>query len=117
MMNLGELRLRSRIIGLAQEPAAKVALAGVATVVVAPIILPLLKPALKAGLKTGVVLFEKTKAAIAETGEMIADIAAEARAEALAEARVPLGLTASAPGSEVPPALNATSPEEEHRLV
>jgi hypothetical protein len=40
---------------------------------------------LKSTIKTSVVLLERAKSAIAETGEMIADIAAEARTEAMLE--------------------------------
>jgi hypothetical protein len=66
---------------LARNPNAKVLVVGVAAVAVTPIVLPLVKPALKATIKSGVKLYEKAKIAVAETGEVVADIAAEARAE------------------------------------
>ncbi len=73
--------LRTRIAELAGHPTTKVLVIGAAAVAVTPIVLPLVKPVLKATLKSGVSLYEKTKIAIAETGEVLADIAAEARAE------------------------------------
>jgi hypothetical protein len=59
---------------------------GVTAAALTPIVLPLVKPALKATIKSGITLFEKAKGAIAETGEVLADIAAEAKAEAYADA-------------------------------
>jgi capsid protein len=44
-----------------------------------------MKPLAKAAIKGGISLYEKTKGAIAETGEAIGDIVAEAKAEAAAE--------------------------------
>ena len=60
-------------------------LLGVGAVVLAPTVLPLLKPIAKATIKTGVSLYEKSKGAIAETGEAIGDLVAEAQAEVQAE--------------------------------
>ena len=62
----------------------KIAIA-VGAAVLTPIMLPLLKPVAKATIKSGVALFEKTKGAVAETGEFIGDIVAEAKAEVAAE--------------------------------
>jgi hypothetical protein len=73
--------LRTRVAELASHPNTKVVMLGVAAVAVTPIILPLVKPALKATIKSGVSLYERAKIAIAETGETLADVAAEARAE------------------------------------
>lgn len=73
--------LRSRVAELASHPNAKVLIVGVTAVAVTPIVLPLVKPALKASIKSGVALYERAKIAIAETGEVLADVAAEARAE------------------------------------
>jgi hypothetical protein len=84
--------LRSRVEELAQDPTARAVAIGVTAVALTPVILPLVKPALKSTLKTSVLLFERTKAAISETGELIADIAAEARAEAMLEAQKSLQL-------------------------
>jgi hypothetical protein len=58
------------------------------------------KPALKATIKSGVTLYEKAKIAVAETGEVVADIAAEARAEVQGNARERNGLQAAASSSE-----------------
>ncbi|MGF1488200.1 MAG: DUF5132 domain-containing protein [Prochloraceae cyanobacterium] len=58
---------------------------GLGVVVLTPVVLPLLKPVAKATIKSGVGLFEKTKGAIAEAGEVIGDIVAEAKAEVAEE--------------------------------
>ena len=58
---------------------------GVGVAIVAPTVLPIAKPLAKAAIKGGVSLYEKTKGAIAETGEAIGDIVAEAKAEVAAE--------------------------------
>ena len=60
---------------------------GVGALVIAPTVIPLLKPVAKATLKTGLSLYEKTKGAVAETGEAIGDLVAEAKAELAAEAQ------------------------------
>ena len=86
-LNHGAIGLRARVQELAQNQNAKVVVIGVAAVALTPVILPLMKPVLKATIKTGFSLFEKTKSAIAETGEILADIAAEAKAEAILEAQ------------------------------
>ncbi len=72
---------------------------GVGVAIVAHTVLPLAKPLTKAAIKSGVSLYEKTKGAIAETGEVIGDIVAEAKAEVAAEqtkkASVAAGLIAA----------------------
>ncbi len=73
--------LRTHVAELAKNPNAKALIVGVTAVAVTPIVLPLVKPVLKATIKSGVTLYEKAKITVAETGEMIADIAAEARVE------------------------------------
>lgn len=78
--------LRTRIAELASHPNAKALVVGVTAVAVTPFVLPLIKPVLKATIKSGVTLYEKAKIAVAETGEVIADVAAEARAEVQANA-------------------------------
>jgi hypothetical protein len=60
---------------------------GLGTIILAPTVLSLLKPVAKATLKTGVVFYEKTKASLAETSEVIEDIIAEAKAEVMEEQR------------------------------
>ncbi len=58
---------------------------GVGVAVLAPTVIQSVKPLAKVAIKSGVNLFEKTKGAIAETGEVIGDIVAEAKAEAAIE--------------------------------
>jgi hypothetical protein len=58
---------------------------GVGAVIVAPTVLALLKPVAKATIKTGLILYQKTKETIAETGEQLGDLVAEAKAEVIAE--------------------------------
>ena len=67
---------------------------GVGVALVAPTVLPLAKPLAKAAIKGGVSLYEKTKGAIAETGEVIGDIVAEAKAEVAAEQAKKVSMTA-----------------------
>jgi hypothetical protein len=73
---------------------------GVGAAILAPTVIPLVKPFAKAAIKSGVSFYEKTKGAIAETGESIGDIVAEAKAEAAAEqakkASVEAGLMSAA---------------------
>ncbi len=58
---------------------------GIGALVLTPIVIPLLKPVAKATVKTGVILYQKTKGTLAEAGEIMGDIVAEAQAEVLAE--------------------------------
>ena len=66
---------------------------GVGVAILAPTVLPLMKPIAKAAIKSGVSLYQKTKGAIAETGEVIGDIVAEAKAEAVLEQAQKLSLS------------------------
>ncbi len=68
---------------------------GVGVAILAPTVLPLMKPIAKAAIKSGVSLYQKTKGAIAETGEVIGDIVAEAKAEAALEQAQKLSLSES----------------------
>ena len=72
---------------------------GMGITFLAPTVLPLAKPLAKTLIKGGVTLYEKTKVAIAETGEVIGDIVAEAKAEVATEqakkATVAAGLMAA----------------------
>jgi hypothetical protein len=54
-------------------------------ILLAPTIGSLLKPVAKATIKTGVVLYQKGKEILAETGEQLGDLVAEAKAEVMAE--------------------------------
>ena len=67
---------------------------GMGVAVLAPVVLPLVKPLAKAAIKSGVSFYEKTKGAIAETGEVIGDIVAEAKAEVAAEQANKVGVAA-----------------------
>ena len=84
------------------QPAQTIAI-GLGAAILAPTLLPLVKPLAKAAIKSGVTLYEKTKGAIAETGEVLGDIVAEAKAEVAAEqaqkASVTAGLMATTAGS------------------
>ncbi|GLI34666.1 DUF5132 domain-containing protein [Desulforhabdus amnigena] len=72
---------------------------GIGALILAPVVLPVVgsvvKPLLKATIKGGIILFEKGREAIAETAEVLEDIAAEAKAELIkeqtAEASTPSG--------------------------
>lgn len=79
---LGAQTLRSRIAELTRNPSTRTVLVGVTAVALTPVVLPLVRPLLKSTIKSGVLVYEKAKGAIAETVEMVADVAAEARAEA-----------------------------------
>lgn len=67
---------------------------GMGAAILAPTVLPLVKPFAKAAIKTGVSFYEKSKGAIAETGEVIGDLVAEAKAEAAAEQAKKVSLAA-----------------------
>lgn len=62
---------------------------GIAAIVLLPVMIPVagkvFKPMAKAAVKGGIVLYEKGKGIVAEVGESLEDLMAEARAE-LAEA-------------------------------
>ncbi len=59
--------------------------AGIGALVLAPIVIPAIakigKPIAKAAIKGGITLYEKCKGEVAETGEVLEDLVAEARAE------------------------------------
>lgn len=58
---------------------------GIGAAVLAPVMLPVLagvaKPLAKAAIKGGFMLYEKGKEAVAEVGEMVEDVIAEAKSE------------------------------------
>lgn len=62
---------------------------GIAAIVLLPVLVPVVagvgKPVAKAAIKGGILFYEKGKGVIAEAGESLEDLVAEARAE-LAEA-------------------------------
>jgi hypothetical protein len=61
--------------------------AGLAAAVIAPLLIPAVKkgarPLAKSLVKGGVMLYEKSREAVAEAGEMMEDVVAEVRAEAV----------------------------------
>ncbi len=76
---------------------------GLAAVVLLPVFIPVVagvgKPIAKAAIKGGIVLYEKGKGAIAEIGESLEDLMAEAKAE-LAEEQMQQTLEAAPPQPE-----------------
>ncbi len=76
---------------------------GIAAVVLLPVFIPVVagvgKPIAKAAIKGGIVLYEKGKGAIAEIGESLEDLMAEAKAE-LAEEQMQQALEAAPPEPE-----------------
>jgi hypothetical protein len=84
---------------LAQITPGKAIVFGVGALLLAPTVISLLKPVAKATIKTGVVLYEKTKGSLAEAGEVLGDIVAEAKAEVMAEQN-PQGVLPSTVNSE-----------------
>jgi hypothetical protein len=77
-------------------------LIGIGAAVLAPVVLPILasiaKPVAKAAVKGGIMMYEKGKEVVAETGEMLEDIVAEAKAE-MAEEQHAAGAGAAAAGA------------------
>ena len=78
-------------------------LIGIGAAILAPVILLILasiaKPVAKAAVKGGIMLYEKGKETVAEAGEMLEDIVAEAKAE-LAEEQFTAAGAAAAVGAE-----------------
>ncbi|MGK7876982.1 MAG: DUF5132 domain-containing protein [Xenococcaceae cyanobacterium] len=60
-------------------------IAGIGALVLAPIVIPAIakvgKPIAKAAIKSGITLYEKSKGAVAEVGEVLEDLVVEAQAE------------------------------------
>lgn len=83
--NMGNVTVLDRMRQAYQQNPGKAIAIGLGVALVTPTLLPLLKPVAKATIKTGVSVFEKTKGALAETGEVLGDIVAEAKAEVAAE--------------------------------
>jgi hypothetical protein len=70
---------------LTKGDAAKGLAIGVGVAVLAPLVLPVVasaaRPLARAAIKTGIVLYEKSRETVAEIGEVMEDLVAEARAE------------------------------------
>ena len=79
-----------KITDFVEDAGAPGIIAGIGAVLLAPVVIPVVagvgKPIAKSIIKGGLVLFEKSKGAVAELGENWEDMVAEARAE-LAEGR------------------------------
>lgn len=67
--------------------------AGVGAVVLAPVLVPAVakagKPVAKALIKGGIIAYNKSRSAIAETGEVLEDLVAEVQAELVEEQMQP----------------------------
>ncbi|MGH2413608.1 MAG: DUF5132 domain-containing protein [Microcystaceae cyanobacterium] len=79
-----------KITDFVEDAGAPGIIAGIGAVILAPVVIPVVagigKPLAKSIIKGGLVLFERSKGAVAELGETWEDMVAEARAE-LAEGR------------------------------
>ncbi|KYC36452.1 hypothetical protein WA1_42875 [Scytonema hofmannii PCC 7110] len=79
-----------KITDFVEDAGAPGIIAGISAVLLAPVVIPVVagigKPIAKSIIKSGLVLFEKSRGAVAELGESWEDMVAEARAE-LAEGR------------------------------
>ncbi|WP_017316496.1 DUF5132 domain-containing protein [Mastigocladopsis repens] len=79
-----------KITDFVEDAGAPGIIAGIGAVLLAPVVIPVVagigKPIAKSLIKGGLVLYEKSRGAVAELGETFEDMVAEARAE-LAEGR------------------------------
>jgi hypothetical protein len=68
-----------------EEIAEGLGVPGIAAIILLPVLVPaagkVVKPIAKAAIKGGIVLYEKGKGVVAEVGETLEDIIAEAKAE------------------------------------
>lgn len=87
--------------GYKQYPIRTLAI-GLGAIILAPTVASLVKPLAKVAIKSGASLYEKTKVAIAETGEAIGDIVAEAKAEVAAEQAKKASLSAGLMAGAIP---------------
>ncbi len=71
----------SRILKTVKHTNLSTVVFGLGAVVIAPRLVPVLKPVALATLKGGIRLYERSKAALTETGEMLEDLVAEVKAE------------------------------------
>lgn len=85
---------------------------GIGALILVPAVLPIVgsvvKPLAKAAIKGGIMLFEKSREILAETQEILEDLAAEAKAE-LAEEQKAVVVDAGAFSEAVPGAETAAS--------
>ena len=77
---------------------------GIGALILAPVLVPAVaaavRPLIKAGLKGGILLYEKSKEMIAETQELLEDLAAEVKAELAQENGVAEVLAAAPAATE-----------------
>lgn len=75
-------------------------LLGAAAVILAPVVVPALvagmRPLAKAAIKGGVMVYDKTRELVAEAGEQMSDLVAEARSELAASAAAPAAAVSAA---------------------
>lgn len=74
-----------KIVDFFEEAGAPGVIAGIGAVILAPVVLPVVagvgKPVAKSLIKGGLVLYEKSRGALAEAGETWEDMVAEVKAE------------------------------------
>lgn len=94
-----------KIVDFVEDAGAPGLIAGIGAVILAPVLIPAVagigKPLVKSAIKGGLVLYEKSRGALAEVGETWEDIVAEARAELAEEHQKPAFEAAS--NSDVTP--------------
>jgi hypothetical protein len=86
--------IMAKITDFIEDAGAPGIIAGIGTVLLAPVVIPVVagigKPIAKSIIKNGLVAYEKSKGAFAELGETWEDIVAEARAEIAEEQHRPV---------------------------
>lgn len=94
-----------KFIEFFEEAGAPGVIAGIGAVILAPVLVPAVagvgKPIAKSLIKGGLVLYEKSKGALAEVGESFEDIVAEARAEIAESNQTPAFESAATPTEKV----------------
>jgi hypothetical protein len=81
----GKLPMAPKFVPELEEIVEGLGVPGIAAIVLLPVLVPVVagvgKPLAKAAIKGGIVLYEKGKGVIAEVGETLEDLVAEAKAE------------------------------------
>lgn len=100
---------------LLKSEAGRGALIGLGVALAAPVVLSVLggvaRPLARATIKTGIIAYEKSREAMAEVGEVLDDLVAEARAEIERSHVLPTAGTAAATGAATP-AADRQGPQE-----
>jgi hypothetical protein len=90
---------------------------GIAAAVLVPVVLPALaavaRPLARAAIKSGIVMYEKGREAVAEMGEVVEDLVAEARAELDANHAASAAAAAAAAGVDDEATAGEQEPREE----